>query len=117
MGMRGSPDNLSRGTHPWYEKGYAAWTHADHSQVICRGALELLAVYVTCKDNACLVDAYDGDSTASPLLSCFDAQGARTMPFVPLEPIYLKRGLYLVLSGDVKCVFVQYRPIPSGWRP
>lgn len=116
-GMRGTPDELNKGTHPWYEKGYSAWVQADKTQTIFKGALEVLSLFVTCNSNACTVTAYDGDNTVSRNFGCFDAQAARTMPFVPPEPFKLNNGLHLVLSGDVKCVLVQYRPIPAGWRP
>lgn len=109
--------NLRKGAHPWWLQAYAAWAHVTKTGVVHIGALQVISVFVTSMSNACTVFAYDGENATAPSLSCFDAQANRTMPFVPGEPILLHHGLFLVLSGDVECVFVQYRPMPKDWRP
>lgn len=96
---------------------YPAWTYFEKTQVVSRVPCELVGVFVTCNRNACTVAVYDGPNAQSPKIGDLDAQAARTMPFLPPEHVLCRRGLYFVLSGDVKSITVQWRPLPAGWRP
>lgn len=105
------------GCPPLSVKGHAAWEFIEKSQVVSRVPCELVGMFVTCGGQACTVNVYDGPNAQSPQVADLDAQASRTMPFLPVEPILCRRGLYLVLDGNVTSVTVQWRPLPAGWRP
>ena len=98
-------------------KHYAATTFIEETGVVSSVPTELVGVFVTCNTNPCTVRVHDGPNAQSPVIADLDAQAARTIPFLPPEHILAVRGLYFVLSGDVKSVTIQWRPLPAGWRP
>ncbi len=117
MKMRGSPDDLKRGTHPWYEKGYAGWTWVRVDQVVSKVPSELIYAHLSLR-GAGSATIYDGDSTSGNVVVILqDPVGGQAVPLDPPEPILCPRGIYVDVGSHVDGVLVMWRPLPAGWRP
>jgi len=109
--------NLSEGTNPWWIKGYAGWTLVTTSQIVCPSPCELICVLLSAKSNASEAVFYNGENATMPMLFYVEAGATVSRPFEPPEPILCDKGLYVVVDGDIRSLFVMWRPLEKGWIP
>lgn len=108
--------NIRKGTHPWWIKGYAAWTRVTHDQVISKVGCEVVYALLTAGQSATAATLYNGDGTGGDPGPTIEAEADHSKQMSPAEPIYFSRGLYVDVDSNIGSLFIMWRPIPTGWR-
>ena len=116
MEMRGDPGDLSKGTHPWYEKGYTGFDNVAVDTQVSRVPVELVSLLLTASQGNCTVVLYDGSDADAPVLMRLAASQDDSFAYTPAEPVKTTRGLFVGVGSNVGGLFLQWRPIPKGWR-
>lgn len=107
----------TEGTKPWWEKGYAAWTWATTTQVVCVVPCELIYAQLS-GSGAAVATLYDGVSLTGDVIKILRTAVAGHTKLNPPEPILCRRGIYVVnTANNVDGVLIMWRPLPAGWRP
>jgi len=109
--------NLAKGANPWWLKGYAGWSRVTTDQVICATPCELIYALLTAGQSASAVAFYNGENTTMPALLDLEAGASVSQELSPPEPILCDKGLYVDVDGNIKSLFVLWRPLEKGWLP
>lgn len=87
-----------------------AWVTAD--RLLSHGACELQSAHIFPRGTGtCNVVLYDGENTSGDVIFNYSSPTDRVTPFVPKEPVYCRRGLYVGGTSILDGIFVQWREL------
>lgn len=97
-----------------------SWAYITTSRLLSRGPCDLLFAGMRPGASGDTVTLYDGENTNGDIVDVLKA-GTRaytgltyidaSREFKPPQPVYCRRGLYVVLGGSTASVFVQWREL------
>lgn len=91
-------------------KAYS-WKWVTASELLSHGACELLCAFVTPSKPQAEVDIYDGENTSGDFLTRMETSSQCCLPFLPKQPVYCRRGLYINIIKGTMGIFVQWREL------